>query len=61
MLAQKTTHLIADPTEEAATHTLMAEPEAAVSDAPLYTPQAAGVLLLLALLSPKAPTEPRDK
>ncbi|MFF5563271.1 hypothetical protein ACFY7Z_14415 [Streptomyces sp. NPDC012623] len=36
----------------------MAEPEAPVSDAPVYAPEAGGVLLLLALLSPK---EPRDR
>ncbi|WP_199566427.1 hypothetical protein [Streptomyces corynorhini] len=36
----------------------MTEPEAPVSDAPVYAPEAGGVLLLLALLSPK---EPRDR
>ncbi|MEV7427442.1 MULTISPECIES: hypothetical protein [unclassified Streptomyces] len=38
--------------------TAMAEPEAPVSDAPVYAPEAGGVLLLLALLSPK---EPKDR
>lgn len=37
----------------------MAEPEAPFSDAPVYAPEAAGVLLLLLLLSPKEPKEPK--
>ncbi|WP_277347244.1 hypothetical protein [Streptomyces sp. CB01881] len=36
---------------------LMTEDEAAVSDAPTYCPEAAGVLLALLLLSPKQPEE----
>ncbi len=61
MLAQKTTPFIANPTEEAAAHALMVEQEAPLSDAPLFSPEAAGVLLLLLLLSPKTPSEPGDK
>ncbi|RYJ23183.1 hypothetical protein CU044_5488 [Streptomyces sp. L-9-10] len=37
----------------------MAEPEAPFSDAPAYAPEAGGLLLLLALLSPKEPKEPK--
>ncbi|WKX72032.1 hypothetical protein ACQUSR_13110 [Streptomyces sp. P1-3] len=44
-----------------ATHALMVEPETTISDAPLYSPEAKGALLLLLLLSPKSPKEPRDK
>ncbi len=58
MLAQHTASLLATPTDQAAVGHLMTEPEAPLSDAPMYTPQAAGVLLLLVLLSPN---EPRDK
>ncbi|MFB7909289.1 hypothetical protein [Kitasatospora sp. NPDC056076] len=36
---------------------LMVEDEAVVSDAPTYSPEAAGVLLALILLSPKQPKE----
>ncbi|MEE1802073.1 MULTISPECIES: hypothetical protein [unclassified Streptomyces] len=39
----------------------MAEPEAPLSDAPVYAPEAGGVLLLLALLSPKEPKEPKGR
>ncbi|MFE3600924.1 hypothetical protein [Streptomyces sp. NPDC059142] len=39
----------------------MAEPEAPFSDAPVYAPEAGGVLLLLALLSPKEPKEPKGR
>lgn len=60
MLAQEIT-LTATQTETTALGALMVEPEAAVSDAPLYTPEAAGVLLALLLLSPKEPKEPRGK
>ncbi|MFJ7996339.1 hypothetical protein ACIQ7D_04080 [Streptomyces sp. NPDC096310] len=41
--------------------TAMAEPEAPLSDAPVYAPEAGGVLLLLALLSPKEPKEPKGR
>ncbi|MFC9428826.1 hypothetical protein [Streptomyces sp. NPDC056987] len=41
--------------------TAMAEPEAPLSDAPVYAPEAAGALLLLALLSPKEPKEPKGR
>lgn len=58
MLAQHTTRLTATPTDAAAVGHLMVEPEAPLSDAPMYTPQATGKLLLLLLLSPK---EPKDK
>ncbi|MER5896088.1 hypothetical protein [Streptomyces sp. NPDC001876] len=60
MLAQEIT-LTATTTETTALGALMVEPEAAVSDAPLYTPEAAGFLLALLLLSPKEPKEPRGK
>ncbi|MBB5934727.1 hypothetical protein [Streptomyces zagrosensis] len=58
MLAQNTAPLLATPTDEAAVGYLMVEQEAPLSDAPLYTPQASGKLLLLLLASPK---EPKDK
>ncbi|MFW6690638.1 hypothetical protein [Streptomyces sp. MAR4 CNX-425] len=45
--------------ERAAVTALADEPEAPFSDAPVYTPQGAGVLLLLALASPRLPKEPR--
>ncbi|MER5630513.1 hypothetical protein [Streptomyces nitrosporeus] len=60
MIAQEITSTTT-PTRTAALDALMVQPEAAVSDAPLYTPEAAGVLLALLLLSPKEPKEPRDK
>ncbi len=60
MLAQKTP-LLVSTTDVAALGTAMVEPEAELSDAPVYTPQAGGWLLLLALLSPKEPKEPKDK
>ncbi|GGY99013.1 hypothetical protein [Streptomyces nitrosporeus] len=60
MIAQEITSTTT-PTRTAALDSLMVQPEAAVSDAPLYTPEAAGVLLALLLLSPKEPKEPRDK
>lgn len=43
--------------EQSALWSLMAEPETAVSDAPLFTPEAKGALLLLLLLSPKGPKD----
>jgi hypothetical protein len=62
MRTQETTRPVgtglAAPVEEAAVMELTIRQEAAVSDAPQYSPQAAGVLLLLILLSPK---EPKDK
>ncbi|ALG09832.1 hypothetical protein [Kibdelosporangium phytohabitans] len=39
--------------------TLMMEPESTVADPPLAVPHSAGVLLLLLLLSPGTPKEPR--
>ncbi|MEU1126085.1 hypothetical protein ABZ371_21605 [Streptomyces sp. NPDC005899] len=60
MLAQEIT-LTATPTDTTALGALMVEPEAAISDAPLHTPEAAGFLLALLLLSPKEPKEPRGK
>ena len=49
--------------QQSALGTLMAEPEAPLSDAPLHTPSAAGALLLglLLALSPAAPKEPKRK
>lgn len=54
---------VATPEEQLALCSLMAEPESTVSDAPLYSPQAAGLLLLglLLLLSPPVPEEPKEK
>ncbi|WBB61210.1 hypothetical protein O7599_01220 [Streptomyces sp. WMMC500] len=46
--------------ERAALTALVDEPEAPYSDAPVYSPQGAGVLLLALLLSPKLPKEPRS-
>jgi hypothetical protein len=39
----------------------MTEPEAPQSDAPVYSPEAAGALLLGLLLSPKEPKEPKGR
>lgn len=63
MSARTTVCPVATPEEQAALQALMAEPEAAVSDAPLYSPQGAGALALLLglLLSPDVPKEPKDK
>ncbi|MFH8366211.1 hypothetical protein [Streptomyces sp. NPDC018031] len=61
MLAQKTTPLIADPTEEAAVRALMVEQEAPLSDAPLPAPECKGFVLALIIISPKVPTEPKGK
>ncbi|MET9544827.1 hypothetical protein ABZY36_05845 [Streptomyces sp. NPDC006627] len=60
MLAQHNAILVT-PTDVSALGTTMVEPETDLSDAPVYSPQAQGQLLLLALLSPKAPKEPKDK
>ncbi|MDT0346187.1 hypothetical protein [Streptomyces litchfieldiae] len=57
----RTPAVLAGSAEHAAMTALIAEPEAPVSGAPVWSPQAAGVLLALILLSPKQPTEPRDK
>lgn len=61
MLAQKTTPLIADPAEVSAVHSLMVEPEAPLSDAPLPAPECKGFVLALLVISPKGPKEPKDK
>lgn len=52
---------VVTPDEAYALTTLMAEPEAPVSDPPLAVPQAAFILLaaLLLLISPATPKEPR--
>ncbi|MFI5756261.1 hypothetical protein [Streptomyces sp. NPDC051569] len=47
--------------DEHALGTAMTEPEAPMSDAPVYAPEGAGVLLLLLLLSPKEPAEPKTR
>ncbi|MFI7320956.1 hypothetical protein [Streptomyces venezuelae] len=60
MLAQHTPLLFA-PTDTAALSTAMVEPEAILSDAPIYSPRAEGTLILLVLLSPKQPKEPKGK
>lgn len=51
----------AGPAERAALTALLTEEESQISGAPVYSPQAHGALLLLVLLSPKQPTEPRDR
>ncbi|MBC3841283.1 hypothetical protein GXW82_16170 [Streptacidiphilus sp. 4-A2] len=56
-LARTTDTVQLAPEDFSAVVSLMAEEEAPVSDAPLYTPEAGGVLLLLALLSPKTPKD----
>ncbi|HZG05698.1 MAG TPA: hypothetical protein VE546_19335 [Streptomyces sp.] len=61
MLTHATTASIlapADPAERLAVTDLMAEREAPVSDAPVWAPEALGLLLALVLLAPK---EPREK
>ncbi|MBT2384268.1 hypothetical protein [Streptomyces sp. ISL-11] len=58
MLAQET-RLVATPTEASTIGALMVQPEATVSDPPLPSPEAAGLLLLL--LSPKEPKEPKGR
>ncbi|WP_030561928.1 hypothetical protein [Streptomyces aureocirculatus] len=60
MLAQHTPLLIT-PTDTAALSTAMVEPEAVLSDAPKYAPEADGKLLLGLLISPKEPKEPKGK
>ncbi|CAM5691048.1 hypothetical protein SALBM135S_08981 [Streptomyces alboniger] len=60
MLAQETPLLVSS-TDAATLGSIMVEPEAGTSDAPVYAPQAAASLLLLVLLSPKEPKEPKDK
>jgi len=59
MLTLHRSPISATLTETAAVTALMAEPEAAISDAPVASPHAAGILILAALLGPK--TEPKDK
>ncbi|MFJ8439882.1 hypothetical protein [Kitasatospora griseola] len=60
MLAQTVLapHRVTTP-ELGAVRALMTEDESAISDAPLYRPEAGGLLLLLGLvlLSPKEPKE----
>lgn len=62
MLAQ-TVHSPVVAPDLAALRSAMAEPETALSDAPVYSPQAigGGLLLLGLLLSPTQPKEPKDK
>jgi hypothetical protein len=64
MLTRETTEVIgtsmASPEELETVTALMAEEESAISDAPIYRPEAAGALLLGLLLSPKEPKE-RDR
>ncbi|MGV9878623.1 hypothetical protein [Streptomyces sp. NPDC003006] len=59
MLAQHTP-LLVTPTEATALGTAMVEPEAILSDAPIYAPEAAGKLLALLLASPQEPKEPKE-
>ncbi|GAA2250914.1 hypothetical protein GCM10010232_43560 [Streptomyces amakusaensis] len=47
--------VLADVDERTAVHALMTEPEATVSGAPVYAPEAALILLAALLLSPKQP------
>ncbi|WP_328912011.1 MULTISPECIES: hypothetical protein [unclassified Streptomyces] len=62
MLAH-TLHAPVTTPDLAALGTAMVEPETAVSDAPVYSPQAfgGGLLLLGLLLSPTQPKEPKNK
>ncbi|MFF5127089.1 hypothetical protein ACFY41_09185 [Streptomyces syringium] len=55
---KRAVELTASPTDDAAVGALMAEPETAISDAPVFAPEA--VASLLALLSPKTPKEPKE-
>lgn len=57
----RTHQTLADSVERGVVNSLISEPEGSISDAPAYSPEAAGLLLLLILLSPKEPTEPRRK
>ncbi|MFE4371748.1 hypothetical protein ACFRMN_26630 [Streptomyces sp. NPDC056835] len=57
----RTRAVLAGSAERAAVNSLIAEPEASVSGAPVFAPEAAALLLALLLLSPKEPTEPREK
>lgn len=52
-----TTLAPADPTERDTVADLMTIREAPISDAPVWAPEAIGVLLLALLLSPKEPKE----
>ncbi|MFD4835627.1 hypothetical protein GT204_14530 [Streptomyces sp. SID4919] len=61
MLTHKDTRIVATESEMSAVGTLMLEPETTVSGAPVYAPEAAGLLLALLLLSPKEPKEPTGK
>ncbi len=60
MLTQHAPRLVA-PADATALGTAMVEPEAVVSDAPVYAPEAAGSLLNLLLVSPREPKEPKGK
>ncbi len=55
------TRTVATPADVEQLSTLVAEPESALADPPLATPNAAGALLLglALLLSPATPKEPR--
>ncbi|MEU0666268.1 hypothetical protein ABZ508_14675 [Streptomyces lavendulocolor] len=47
--------------ERAAVTALISAPEAPVSGAPAYAPEATPLALLVVLLSPKEPKEPRER
>ncbi|MER5768739.1 hypothetical protein [Streptomyces sp. NPDC001985] len=55
----RTVHAEAD--ERFAVRSLITEPEATVSGAPVYAPEAALILLAAVLLSPKQPKQPQEK
>ncbi|MFD7290004.1 hypothetical protein [Streptomyces sp. NPDC059863] len=57
----RTRGALAGSAERAAVNSLIAEAEASVSGAPVFAPEAGAILLALILLSPKEPTEPREK
>lgn len=61
MSMQTTMCPVATPAEMSTLDALMAEPETAVSDAPLHAPNALALLLLAAaaLLSPRTPRDPK--
>ncbi|MTE20347.1 hypothetical protein F0L17_14775 [Streptomyces sp. TRM43335] len=54
---KSTTLAPAAPAERHAVTDLMTPHEAPISDAPVWAPEAVGVLLLLLLLSPKEPKQ----
>ncbi|MGK5631674.1 hypothetical protein [Streptomyces sp. URMC 123] len=52
--------LLVSPAEARALEAAMVEPEAGVSGAPVYAPEATGGILLSILISPREPREPKE-